>query len=225
MPPTYNKNCFVMCPLINVIYHCIFTPRQKHSLTSLWHILLTACSVLNSTLSSSVYKRKCLHLWGRGGGEEWAVEQAEQDSQWKKETETLAICEFGLKPNHCPQSPCTCLTASFCNKVQLLLPATPTTGKKRNHRQNTRATKGKCLCRWFYSRVSSYTASCRKVWFQLTVSSSGQIYCQTRTMEHTSHLQNRNDLLCDETKTCWEGSAGVYERCLVSWIRTKKPYI
>lgn len=123
----------------------MFTPRQKHSLTSLWHILLRACSVLNSTLSSSVYKRKCLHLWGRGGGEEWAVEQAEQDSQWKKETETLAICEFGLKPNHCPQSPCTCLTASFWNKVQLLLPATPTTGKKRNHRQNTKTTKGKWL--------------------------------------------------------------------------------
>lgn len=39
--------------------------------------------------------------------------RTEQDSQRKKETP--AICEAGRDPNHCPQSPGTCLAASLCN--------------------------------------------------------------------------------------------------------------
>lgn len=42
----------------------------------------------------------------------------------RKETETPAICESGLKPNHCPQSPGTCLTASFGNSSPARLPQT-----------------------------------------------------------------------------------------------------
>ena len=42
----------------------------------------------------------------------------------RKETETPAICESGSDPNHCPQSPGTCLTASFCNGRPELLPQT-----------------------------------------------------------------------------------------------------
>lgn len=119
----------------------------------------------------------------------------------RKETETLAICEFGLKPNHCPQSRCTCLTASFCNKVRLYF-----------HRQQARRgttdktqepLKGQCALLFFHCHIGLILyCVVQKVWLQLTVFSSGQIYCQTRTMEHTSHLQNRNDLLCDETKNC-----------------------
>lgn len=81
----------------------------------------------NPVLSFSVYKRKCLHLQGGGRvGASRRKRKRERErgrlasdrnkiARERKETETSAICESGLKPNHCPQSPGTCLTASFGN--------------------------------------------------------------------------------------------------------------
>lgn len=57
----------------------------------------------------------------------------------RKETETLAICESGNEPNHCPQSPGTCRTASPCNGCPALHPQT--TGL-RNHTQKHSSHQG-----------------------------------------------------------------------------------
>lgn len=76
----------------------------------------------------------------------------------RKEPETPAICESGTEPNHCPQSPGTCLTESFCNGSTELLPQT--TGPGNHTRKNTAATRDQCTVRVIKGLERRYLKTC-----------------------------------------------------------------
>lgn len=84
---------------------------------------------LQEEMSSSVREGEGRAGKGGGRGERERkrgelVSERNKIARERKETETPAICECGSEPNHCPQSPGTCLTASFCNGSPALLPQT-----------------------------------------------------------------------------------------------------
>ena len=110
----------------HIYTHC------KHSTTTEWHILLRLCRVFNPT--RPLFTRGNVFICeGRGGGggekrekkkEREVGRERKKKAGKRKETENRAIWESGSDPNHCPQSPGTCLTASFCNGRPELLPQT-----------------------------------------------------------------------------------------------------
>lgn len=56
-------------------------------------------------------QKECLRKTSVGEVERGKKSEEKNDD---REREILAICDVGCNPNHCPQSPGTCLTTSLC---------------------------------------------------------------------------------------------------------------
>lgn len=97
---------------------------------------------------------------GRGRGE-GALEQAEQDSQWKKRDWDFGHLWVWSEAKPLPTEPVHMPNCLFLQQSPALLP--PTTGEKRNHRQNIKPLRANVPSDYFIPEsVSSYTVLYRK---------------------------------------------------------------
>lgn len=119
------------------------------SLTAYLHLILSILRsiVTYSSLSLSwirlhsfilCLQGKCLHLWGRVEG---ALEQVEQDSQWKKRDWDFGHLWDWSEAKPLPTEPMLMPNCLILQQSPALLP--PTTGEKRNRTQNTTAAQDK----------------------------------------------------------------------------------
>lgn len=133
------------------------------SLTAYLHLILSILRsiVAYSSLSLSwirlhsfilCLQGKCLHLWGRVEG---ALEQAEQDSQWKKRDWDFGHLWDWSEAKPLPTEPMLMPNCLILQQSPALLP--PTTGEKRNRTQNTTAAQDKrSFLRLLYFQIVSH---------------------------------------------------------------------